>query len=141
MKNVISAGGVVVTRDKNGMCVLLIKDKTNHWTFPKGRIETGEKNSESAVREVREETGVDGLELVSDFSPVRYRYMWQEKLIQKTVYYYLFRTSTTKKLVPQKEEGIMEVRWIQYSRALSLIDYKKNNLQLLKLANIKLQKK
>jgi len=49
-----SAGGIVVRGDE----VLMIRDRYGRWTFPKGHIEAGETPREAAVREVREETGV-----------------------------------------------------------------------------------
>jgi 8-oxo-dGTP diphosphatase len=51
-----SAGGVVI-KDKRE--VLLIKNPSNIWTFPKGHIEKGETREQAAVREVKEETNVD----------------------------------------------------------------------------------
>ena len=52
-----SAGGVVIDHDR----VLLIRTRTRRgqsvWTFPKGRIQRGEQFWETALREIREETG------------------------------------------------------------------------------------
>jgi ADP-ribose pyrophosphatase YjhB (NUDIX family) len=54
------AGGVVVRREKQALKYLLVraKDKPQEWVLPKGHIEPGESIRETAVREVREETGV-----------------------------------------------------------------------------------
>ena len=55
------AGGIVFRGNKGNAEILVIRAKKNpgHWIFPKGHIERGETAAEAAVREVREEAGVD----------------------------------------------------------------------------------
>jgi 8-oxo-dGTP pyrophosphatase MutT (NUDIX family) len=62
LKIVPQAGGVVVRMDGDRLSVLLVRAKKNPalWIFPKGHIEAGESAAEAALREVREEAGVDG---------------------------------------------------------------------------------
>lgn len=55
METELSAGGLVV---RDGM-VLLIRDRYGRWTFPKGHLEAGETERQAAIREVREETGLN----------------------------------------------------------------------------------
>src|ERR1019366_6443348 len=58
----VSAGGVVFRRDPDGSPrFLLIKDSYQHWGFPKGHLEDGESPVVAAVRETREETGLERL--------------------------------------------------------------------------------
>ena len=53
-----AAGGIVVRRAKKGPKVLLIhRPDYNDWSFPKGKLDDGEKFKEAALREVKEETG------------------------------------------------------------------------------------
>ena len=53
-----AAGGVIVRAAKKGPKVLLIhRQRYNDWSFPKGKLEPGEKFKQAAVREVLEETG------------------------------------------------------------------------------------
>jgi 8-oxo-dGTP pyrophosphatase MutT (NUDIX family) len=79
------AGGIAVRMDGNERLVLLVRAKKDPsvWIFPKGHIEPGETAAEAALRETREEAGVDGelvgpigapLEFQSGFEPVRVQY-------------------------------------------------------------------
>jgi 8-oxo-dGTP pyrophosphatase MutT (NUDIX family) len=56
------AGGIVVRKDGDRLSVLLVRAKKDPsvWIFPKGHIEPGESAAEAALRETREEAGVDG---------------------------------------------------------------------------------
>ena len=85
MNRVEQAGGIAFRRDGERLLVLLVKAKKDPslWIFPKGHIEPGETASEAAVRETREEGGVDGdvvgpigapLEFQSGREPVRVQY-------------------------------------------------------------------
>ena len=59
------AGGVVVRMRADATTeralFLLIRDSYENWGFPKGHLETGERPEDAALREVREETGLDDL--------------------------------------------------------------------------------
>ncbi len=58
--DVKAAGGIVVRAAKKGPKVLLVhRQRYNDWSFPKGKLEEGEKFKEAAFREVLEETGFD----------------------------------------------------------------------------------
>jgi 8-oxo-dGTP pyrophosphatase MutT (NUDIX family) len=56
------AGGIVFRRERDGISILLVRAKKDPsiWIFPKGHIEKGETPQQTAVRETREEAGVDG---------------------------------------------------------------------------------
>ncbi len=84
MEREFSAGGVLFKDE----LVLLIKNPSGVWTFPKGNIEEGETPEEAALREVLEETGVRG-RILQDLGEISYRYRFRGKPIFKTVRYYL----------------------------------------------------
>ncbi len=75
----------------------LLLDHGQHWDFPKGHIEPGEDLIQTALRELKEETGVTDAELIPDFQhPVEYFFRNRKhKLIHKTVTFFLARTNTT----------------------------------------------
>lgn len=61
MKQIHSAGIVVYRTQKNSIEYLLIQHEggTEHWDFPKGKLEEGEDELQAALRELKEETGLD----------------------------------------------------------------------------------
>lgn len=132
MKIEVSAGGVVYRKRRRVFEVLLLKDKNNNWTFPKGLIEDNEDKLGTAQREIGEEVGLKNVKFVSELSPIGYWYRWQKDLIKKTVYYFLFETMGDEQPKPQKEEGITAVKWFTPEEALKIIGYPKTNKPILK---------
>ena len=85
MQPIEQAGGIAVRRDAAGLSVLLVRAKKDPtvWIFPKGHIEPGETAEAAALRETREEGGVEGevigeigepIEFTSERELVRVRY-------------------------------------------------------------------
>jgi 8-oxo-dGTP pyrophosphatase MutT (NUDIX family) len=107
----ISAGGVVFRKRGQGQLeIQLIKDRYGQMTLAKGKMEHGESIEQTALREVQEETGLEGV-IVDSLSPVHYQYQHPNKgLINKIVHYYLIEASKTEPLVAQLEE-IQDVDW------------------------------
>lgn len=138
MKYETSAGGVIVAAKDKKLLVLLLQDKKGEWTFPKGLIERGENREKTAEREIAEEVGIKKLTLIASLPPVEYFYKWEGALIKKKVYYYIFRNGGEEKLIPQRDEGIMDVRWFSLAEAAKVIGYKKTNVPVLKEAIEKL---
>ncbi len=94
MKFEFSAGGVVFQKKGDKILVLVAQHSQHHgWVFPKGLIgDTNEKETkqETALREVKEETGILG-EILHPLSPQTYWYVWQGERIKKTVYYFVMK--------------------------------------------------
>lgn len=88
MKLQFSAGGIVVKNQE----VLLCQHSQHHgWVFPKGLIgdkKEQESKEETAIREVKEETGIDG-KIIKTLTPVEYWFVLEGEKIKKTVYYFL----------------------------------------------------
>src|SRR3989344_8138075 len=93
-----SAGGIVVKKGheilrvaQDDIRILVCQHSQHHgWVFPKGLIdkEKNETKQEAALREVKEETGVEG-NIINDFPEVSYWYVFEGVKIKKTVYYFL----------------------------------------------------
>jgi 8-oxo-dGTP diphosphatase len=119
----ISSGGVVIKNSIAGIKVLLIKDPYEKWTWPKGKLNKGETSLDAAIREIREETGLVNIKEVSKVGSTNYFYKRDGKLIYKTVYVYLFKSTGEENLVIQKAE-IEDGEWVSKEEALSRVGYK-----------------
>jgi 8-oxo-dGTP pyrophosphatase MutT (NUDIX family) len=95
-KHATSAGGLVYDDRPDGRWVVLIAHRNAggvlQWTLPKGGLEDGEDLEAAAVREVREETGVDAV-IEAKLGVVDYWFVWRPDRIRyhKFVHYYLMR--------------------------------------------------
>ena len=99
------------------------------WALPKGRIDAGESAAETAVREVREETGVEG-RLVEMLGDVRYVYTasWEGakgERIFKVVSFFLLRAGRGR--IGEIDEAmrieVAEARWLPLEEAPGLLSY------------------
>lgn len=124
MRLEISAGGIVFQKTKKGIKIAFLLDPFNKWTFPKGHVEKGEKTASAALRETREEMGIEDLKIVEKLGPIDFWFRWKGELIHKIVYYFLMKVKTGAETRPQKKEGIKEVKWIDIDRALEFSSYK-----------------
>lgn len=133
MKTETSAGGVVVRKRRGVWEVLMVRDMSDRWTFPKGKVEKGEDFIHAAEREVSEEVGITDIHLLIALPVTRYIYA-RKVLISKTVRYFLFSFEGTEKLVSQTEEGIHDASWMPLTKAVNMIGYPKTNIPLLSAA-------
>ncbi len=114
-----SCGAVVYTDCKGERLFLLIKNKRSaHWGFPKGHIEKGETNEETAKREVLEETGLE-IELTPGFS-AKSNYTIQGK-VEKLVIIFLGKSNTTDVVLQQEE--IDDSCWLNYDDAMAKLNF------------------
>ena len=117
-----SAGGVVFKKDNNIIRYLLIKDSQNHWTIPKGHIETGEEPKEAALREIKEETGLKKLNIARELESTRYFYCRGKDIIHKTIYLYLIEAEDNEELNPDKKE-VKGAMWFTGKEAIKNVAY------------------
>jgi 8-oxo-dGTP pyrophosphatase MutT (NUDIX family) len=121
----VSAGGVVYRRGPDGVDVILAARRTRRgdlaWGLAKGGIETDESPEEAAVREVREETGIEA-EIETSLGETRYFYVWEDVRIRKTVHFFLMRATGGD---PNDRDDEMEdVQWFPLERALKRAAYR-----------------
>jgi 8-oxo-dGTP pyrophosphatase MutT (NUDIX family) len=113
----ISAGGVVFRQQGKGTELLLIEDRYMRVSLPKGKQEEGETIEQTALREVKEETGIEG-RIVQSLDVIYYHY-YHPRLgpVDKEVYYFLVE-AVFGELKPQIEE-INKVQWMKPCEAWS----------------------
>jgi 8-oxo-dGTP pyrophosphatase MutT (NUDIX family) len=123
-----SAGGVLVRRLKGDWVMAAIRPAGKDpgvWALPKGIIGDGEPPAETALREVEEETGVEG-RLVGKLGDIRYVYTWAGERVFKVVSFYLVRYSKGRlgDLPPATAHEVAEARWLPLDEAPQLLAYK-----------------
>lgn len=129
--------GVIIYLDKPDTRYLVVKSKTNgHWGFPKGHIEENETEIDAAIREVKEETGLEVL-IHEDFK-TSMEYMISESAIRKEVILFLGTPMST--TVTIQESEIAMYKWVTFTDTLNLFEYE-NQKQSLKQAHEFLKKK
>jgi 8-oxo-dGTP diphosphatase len=120
----VSAGGVIYRKHGDSIEIALIHVR-HRWGLPKGHIEEGERSDEAALREVREETGLEG-QVRKRLGDIRYSYRHKTKTgkpirIYKRVYFYLLRY--LKGDVRDHDHEVDEARWFPIQEALSLLKF------------------
>lgn len=122
----ISAGGLVFDDRTDGRWVVLISRRNAagdlQWTLPKGGLEEGEDHRGAALREVREETGLD-CEIVSELGVVDYWFVWRPEEVRyhKFVHYYLMRHLGGDP-APRDDEA-EDVEWFPVENALQRLSH------------------
>ncbi|WP_373072810.1 NUDIX hydrolase [Zeaxanthinibacter enoshimensis] len=114
---VVAAGGVV-TNKKGKVLFIYRNDK---WDLPKGKLDKGETIEECALREVEEETGVQGLVIENYLKTTYHVFKRKGKFKLKEVHWYAMKTNYKGPLKAEKSEGIKKVKWkdpVQISEAL-----------------------
>ncbi len=127
MKQEKSCGCIVINDDNE---ILLIHHNKGHWDFPKGHVEEGETEVQTAIREVKEETNID-VEVDQKYRYVT-KYSPKEDVIKEVVYF--LAKNITNNQTPQLEE-VSEVKWFTFEEAVEMITYDTSRELLIKLKN------
>jgi 8-oxo-dGTP pyrophosphatase MutT (NUDIX family) len=116
--NEVSAGGVVVRPARGGGYEVCLVNDGRYWGLPKGNVERGEEPSQTALREIAEETGLDAamLEVIAGLPASEYVYRRAQRLIFKRVHFFLVAAPAGASLTPQAEE-LTEAVWLSFSDA------------------------
>ncbi len=118
-----SAGGVVFRGDE----VLLLQRRTGEWVLPKGHIDEGESEPETAVREVREETGLV-VEAIEPLGATQYRFTNNSgRLVHKTVHWFLMECQGGELAV---EPLFRQARFVRPEEALRLLTFANDRMLL-----------
>jgi 8-oxo-dGTP pyrophosphatase MutT (NUDIX family) len=108
LPNVVAGGGKVYN-EKGEVLFIYRNDK---WDLPKGKAEKNESIEETSMREVEEETGVKGLEVVRPLETTYHIFKRNGKHKIKVTYWFEMKTLFKGPLLPQEEEGITKVEWL-----------------------------
>lgn len=134
-----SCGGVVIFRGKVLVLYKNYRNKYEGWVLPKGTVEEGEEYKETAVREVKEEAGVDG-EIIKYVGKSSYSFNTPADVVDKDVHWYLM-TARNYYSKPQKEEFFVDSGYYKFHEAYHLLKFSNEKAILEKAYNEYLQLK
>lgn len=123
-----SCGGIVIF---HGKILLLYKNYRNRyegWVLPKGTVEPGETHEQTALREVREETGVSA-EIIDYIGASEYTFSAQAGVIDKSVHWYLMKSGSYYSR-PQREEYFVDSGYYKYHEAYHLLKFANEKMML-----------
>jgi 8-oxo-dGTP pyrophosphatase MutT (NUDIX family) len=133
----VSAGGVVWQPGESGVQIVLAARRTRSgdlvWGLPKGRIDPGEQHPQTAVREVREETGLEAV-IEQSLGRIGYHYVWEGVRISKVVHFYLMRATGGN--TEDHDHEMEEVRWFPLAEALEAAAYESEREVLARAAEL-----
>ena len=124
---IIAAGGKVI----NNKSEILFIYRNKKWDLPKGKVEKNEIISETALREVEEETGIKNLSIIKPLEKTYHIFKRGGKNYLKTTYWFEMKSDFNGKYKPQKKEGITRVEWIGIENLSSVLPKSYANIRLL----------
>lgn len=131
MAEAISCGGVVIFRGKILILYKNFRSRYEGWVLPKGTVEPGEQFEETALREVREETGVRAW-IMKYVGKSEYTFRVPQGTVNKEVHWYLM-ASDSYYSKPQREEYFLDSGYYKFHEAYHLLKFS-NEKQILEKA-------
>ncbi|MDN5274950.1 MAG: hypothetical protein JWP06_851 [Candidatus Saccharibacteria bacterium] len=123
MNQTYSAGGIIINR---GNQVLLLSEGDDFWGLPRGRIEVGEEMLATAMREIKEETGLVNIELIKELGSYQRHPVIsgvEDPSEIKNITLFLFRTD---EVVPALNEENNECAWFSFKDAANKLSHPKD---------------
>jgi 8-oxo-dGTP pyrophosphatase MutT (NUDIX family) len=108
LKFVEAAGGIVYHTKLNKY---LFIHRLGKWDLPKGKLDQEENPEKAAAREIREECGISGIQLIKPLTATYHTYQLHNDTWYKKTYWYYFEYDKYELLAPQTNEGITIARW------------------------------
>ena len=119
-----SAGGIVVRFDDGIPSLVVGARRRDHavvtWTLPKGTPNPGETREETALREVREETGLE-VRITDALESIEYWFIQRGTRIHKTVHYFLMEPVGGD--LDRHDHEFDQVRWVRFDEAAGLLTF------------------
>ncbi|MBZ9728902.1 NUDIX domain-containing protein [Salegentibacter sp. JZCK2] len=125
---VVTAAGGMVLNDKDEILFIYRKKR---WDLPKGKTEKNESIEASAIREVEEETGVEGLKVTKFLQKTYHIFKRKGRFRLKVTHWYEMRTSYDGELRPETKEGIEKVKWKDLKKSQKALQKSYANIKLL----------
>ena len=128
-----SCGGVVIFRNKVLVLYKNYKNRYEGWVLPKGTVESGESYEQTALREVKEETGVSA-KIVEYLGKSQYSFSAYTEIVEKEVHWYLM-LSDSYYSKPQQEEFFLDSGYYKFYEAYHLLKFANEKIMLQKAFN------
>lgn len=121
VRDASAAGGVVVRGSGDGLEVVVAgREADRSWVFPKGTPDRGETIEETALREVREESGLD-VSIVRPIGTIEYWFAVPGERVHKLVHFFLMTAHGGD--LSRHDHEYDEVRWVPVAEARRLLTY------------------
>ena len=126
-----SCGTIVFRCQNSSKMFLLLHHASGHWDLPKGHVEKGETEEATALRELKEETGISNARLVPGFrEKITYYYKRNSETFFKQVRFFLVETKQKEVRVSSEHKGF---QWLPFKEAVKKLTFK-NAREILKKA-------
>lgn len=113
-----SCGAIIFENHSKDSKILIIQQIQGHWCFPKGHVESNETEEQTALREVKEETGL--LVILDTTKQYHLRYSVKKNTEKDTIYFVGYLKGGKEKI--QKDE-LLDIRWVKPIEAMGCITH------------------
>jgi len=129
-----SAGAIIYFENPKENLFLLLNYPSGHWDFVKGKIEKGELNKDTVIRETQEETGIADLEFVEGFEEkIKYKFQFENQEIHKEVIFFLAKTRTKNVSISHEH---LDFVWLNFDDAVKKTTFQNAKQLLFKVKNL-----
>ena len=117
-----TSSGVVLFRKENEKTLfLLLHYPSGHWDFVKGKMEKDESQHQTAIRETKEETGIEDIEFLDNFEEwIEYNFQFEGELVHKKVVFFLGETKTKDVVISHEH---LSFTWMEYLDAMEKLTF------------------
>ena len=124
----VTAAGGKILNSKSDTLFIYRNDK---WDLPKGKVEKNEQLSETAIREVIEETGIKGISIIKPLDVTYHIFKRDKENRLKITYWFEMFSDYDGEFIPQLNEGISDVKWIKKEDLENIKNNSYPNIKLL----------